>query len=287
MFQLIHYLCHFILRHENVLLCCISNSYAFTESGNCVNEHSSWSESMYSQDGLTSDGIPTPASEPPSDRTSLLCSSLDLHSNDSPDHEGSVCIEMLSTETFSAQNFSEKTQIQDQESSESSLRSKETDAQLSCPTSLCLQDMDCQVYNDPAKAEDSKEQTSSMPDVDMLLECTFSYMHAAKEKPDMEEPTEMQNAELQPKDDSERNFDLDLQYYSIRPLPYSPEPEPEPSPSSDEEDIYAHGVPCSATLGDGLSNAGLQTSTVKQTEPEDMRLHKTDQVRAYKKLYTH
>ncbi|KAK3563104.1 hypothetical protein QTP86_016339 [Hemibagrus guttatus] len=242
------------------------------ESGNCVNEHSSWSESMYSQDGLTSDGIPTPASEPPSDHTSLLCSSLDLHSNDSPDHEGSVCLETLSTEMFSAQNFSEKAQIQDQESSESPLRSKEADAQL------CLQDMDCQVYNDPAKAEERKEQTSSTPDVDMLLECTFSYMHAANEKPDMEQPTEMQNAELQPKDYSEMNFDLDLPYYSIRPLPYSPEPEPEPSPSSDEEDIYAHGVPCSASLGDGLSNAGLQTPTVKQTEPEDTWLHKSDQL---------
>ncbi|XP_027028147.1 tectonin beta-propeller repeat-containing protein 2 isoform X1 [Tachysurus fulvidraco] len=239
------------------------------ESGNCVNEHCSWSESVYSQDGLTSDGIPTPASEPPSDRTSLLCSSLDLHSNDSPDHEGSVCIDPLSTETLSAQNLSEKTQIQDQEGGES----KKADDQLACHTSLRLQDMDCQVCNDPAKVEESDEQTSSTLDVDMLLECTFSYMHAANEKPDTEEQTQMQ-----PKDDSARNFELDLPYYSIRPLPYSPEPEPEPSPSSDEEDIYAHGVPCSASLGDGLSNAGLQSSTVKQTEQEDMRLHKTDQL---------
>lgn len=242
-----------------------------------MNEHSSWSESTYSQDGLTSDGLPTPASEPPSERNSLLCSSLDLHSNDSPDHEGSVCIEALSTETFLLQNFSEKSQLQDQESSEGPL-SKEADAQPSCPTSLCLQDMDCQVYNDPAKAVESKEQTTSTPDVDMLLECTFSYMHAANEKPDMEEPTEIHNPELQAKDDSERNFDLDLLYYPIRPLPYSPEPEPEPSPSSDEEDIYAHGMPSSASLGDGLSNVDLQSSTVKQTEQEDMRLHKTDQV---------
>lgn len=243
-----------------------------------MNEHSSWSESMYSQDGLTSDGIPTPASEPPSDRTSLLCSSLDLHSNDSPDHESSVCIEPLSTETFSAQNYSEKTQLQ--ESSES-LPSKEADARLSCPTSLCLQDMDCQVYIDPAKVVESKEQTTSTPDVDMLLECTFSYMHAAIDKPDVEEPAEMQSAELQPKNDLERNFELDLSYYSIRPLPYSPEPEPEPSPSSDEEDIYAHGVPCSTSLGEGFSNVDLQSSTVKLTEQEDIRLHKTDQVRVH------
>ncbi|KAB5562495.1 hypothetical protein PHYPO_G00018440 [Pangasianodon hypophthalmus] len=247
------------------------------ESGNCVNEHSSWSESVYSQDGLTSDGIPTPASEPPSDRTSLLCSSLDLHSNNSPDHEGSVCIERLSTDTFLMQNLPEKPQIQDQESSEIPL-SKEADAKPSCPTSLCLQDMNCQVYSDPAKAVETKEQTTSTPDVDMLLECTFSYMHAANEKPDMEEPTELRNPELQPKDDSERNFDLDLPYYTIRPLPYSPEPEPEPSPSSDEEDIYTHGVPSSASLGDGLSNVALQSSTVEQTEQEDMRLHKTDQL---------
>lgn len=262
------------------MLCYSIIIYDFTESGNCVNEHSSWSESMYSQDGLTSDGPPTPASEPPSDRTSLLCSSLDLHSNDSPDHEGSVCIESLSTETFFIQNFVENKQIQDVESSESPL-SKEADAEPLCPTSLCVQDMDYQVYGDPAKAVESKENTTSTPDVDMLLECTFSYMHAAKVMPYMEEPTEMQNPELQPKDDSELSFDLDLPYYPIRPLPYSPEPEPEPSPSSDEEDIYAHGVPTSASLGDGLSKAGLQSSTITHTDQEDMRLHKTDQVRAH------
>lgn len=235
---------------------------------------------MYSQDGLTSDGLPTPASEPASDRTSLLFSSLDLYSNGSPDNEGSVCIEPISTETFLMHNFSAKKQIQDQESSGSPL-SKEADAEPSCPTSLCLQDMDCQVYSDPAKAMESKEHSTSTPDVDMLLECTFSYMHAANEKPDMEEPAEMHNPELQPKDDSERTLDLDLPYYPIRPLPYSPEPEPEPSPSSDEEDIYAHGVPSSASLGDGVNNVGLQSSTMKQTEQEDMRLHKTDLVRAH------
>lgn len=242
-----------------------------------MNEHSSWSESMYSQDGLTSDGLPTPASEPPSDHTSLLCSSVDLHSNDSPDHDDSVCIEPLSTETFLNQNLSEKSQLLDQESNDIHL-SKEVDTEPSCPTSLCLQDMDCQVYNDPAKAAERKEQTTITPDVDMLLECTFSYMHAATEKPDMEEPTEMHNPELQPKVDSERNFDLDLLYYPIRPLPYSPEPEPEPSPSSDEEDIYAQGVPPSASLGDGLSNAGLQSFTMSQSELEEMRLYKADQV---------
>ncbi|KAI5102184.1 tectonin beta-propeller repeat-containing protein 2 isoform X1 [Silurus meridionalis] len=243
------------------------------ESGNCVNEHSSWSESMYSQDGLNSDGLPTPASEPPSDHTSLMCSSLDLQSNDSPEHEGSVYIESLNTETFLMQNISDKPQIQDQESSVSFLTKE---AQLSCPTSLCLQDTNCQVYSDAAKTGERKEQTTSTPDVDMLLECTFSYMHAANEKPDMEEPCEIHDPELQSKDDSERTFDSDLPYYSIRPLPYSPEPEPELSPSSDEEDIYAHGILSSASQGDGLGNAGLQVSTLNQTEQEDMR-HKTDQ----------
>lgn len=232
---------------------------------------------MYSQDGLTSDGLPTPASEPPSEHTSLLCSSVDLHSNDSPDHDSSVCIEPLSTETFLNQNFSEKFPILDQESSDNHL-SKGVDSEPSCPTSLYLQDMDCQVYSDPGKAAESKQQTTITPDVDMLLECTFSYMHAANEKPDMEE---MHDPELQPKVDSERNFDLDLLYYPIRPLPYSPEPEPEPSPSSDEEDIYAQGVPPSASLGDGLSNVGLQSSTMSQSEREEMRLYKADQVRTH------
>uniref|UniRef100_A0A673MBL2 Tectonin beta-propeller repeat-containing protein 2-like n=1 Tax=Sinocyclocheilus rhinocerous TaxID=307959 RepID=A0A673MBL2_9TELE len=71
------------------------------------------------------------------------------------------------------------------------------------------------------------------------------------------------------------DFNLDLSYDPIRPLGYSPEPEP--TPSSDEEDIYAHGVPSSASLGDGLNALSLQSSSAKQ-EDEETQLLKADQL---------
>ncbi|KAL7861785.1 hypothetical protein SRHO_G00132260 [Serrasalmus rhombeus] len=252
------------------------------ESGNRVNERSSWSEGMFSQDGTASDALQTPVSEPPSDRTSLLCSSLDLHSNDSPDQDGSIC-----GEPFMSQNLSNLSQRQnenqDQEHSQSPV-SQELDTQPSFPTCLPLQDMECQVYGDPADAFVQNEpQMTATPDVDMLLECTFSYVQTAEEKSVIKETAEdglelLRDLEIQSKEhlDKDFDFDLDLPYDPIRPLASSPEPEPEPSPSSDEEDIYAHGMPSSTSLGDGLSTLGLQGYSSNQIEQDETRLHKAD-----------
>nr|XP_006632369.1 PREDICTED: tectonin beta-propeller repeat-containing protein 2 [Lepisosteus oculatus]XP_015205760.1 PREDICTED: tectonin beta-propeller repeat-containing protein 2 [Lepisosteus oculatus] len=69
------------------------------DSGNRLSDHSSWSEGVFSQDAV-SDGTTTPVCELLSDRTSLLGSSLDLQSADSPDREGSVSGDSHSHDLF-------------------------------------------------------------------------------------------------------------------------------------------------------------------------------------------
>ncbi|XP_059376471.1 tectonin beta-propeller repeat-containing protein 2 [Carassius carassius] len=246
------------------------------DSGNRVNERNSWSESAFSQEGASSDVLNTPMSEPPSDHTSLLCSSLDLHSAGSPDQDGSVCGESHNSDAFPI--LSPPEPLQSEEPRQDPLK-QTAETLLPCPTSLSLQDMVCQVYSENVFAEN--EQIAATPDVDMLLECTFSYMQAAEEQDIMKEYVKENKDTLK---DSEEHFNqslhgdfhLDLSYDPIRPLGYSPEPEP--TPSSDEEDIYAHGVPSSASLGDGLNALSLQSSSAEQNEDEEMQLLKADQL---------
>ncbi|XP_076834111.1 tectonin beta-propeller repeat-containing protein 2 [Brachyhypopomus gauderio] len=228
------------------------------ESGNRVSERSSWSEDMLSQDGPASEALPsTPASEPPSDRTSLMCSSLDLHSTGSPDRDASVCVDPPTADPFPPQDQSGCVQSP------------------SGPASLPLQCMEYEMYGE----SNGKQQRAATPDVDVLLECTFSYVH---EKAVVEEPVldagRPLDLECQPQQNSQGHFDLDLSYDPIRPLACSPEPEPEPSPSSDEEDIYAHGMPSSTSLGDGLNNLTLQGCAPKMAGLDETRLHKADQL---------
>ncbi|XP_056623537.1 tectonin beta-propeller repeat-containing protein 2 [Triplophysa dalaica] len=235
------------------------------ESGNRVNECSSWSESMLSQDGAASDVLNTP-----SDRTSLLCSSLDLHSTSSPDHEGSFY-----GETHCSNDF--------QTPPEHSPNPKDPDihtaeTQPVCPTSLPLQDMECHAYSENV-FEENEPQIVATPDVDMLLECTFSYMQTADEQDvieeHMKEVVPLEDSQWRSTDSLHGDFNLNLSYDPIRPLGYSPEPEP--TPSSDEEDIYAH-VPSSNSLGDGLNALSLQGLSSKQKEDEEMQLLKADQL---------
>lgn len=246
------------------------------DSGNRVNERNSWSESIFSQDGAGSDVLNTPMSEPPSDHTSNLFSSLDLHSTGSPDQDGSVCGESHSTNAFPIQSPSEP--LQSQETCQDPV-SRTAETLPPCPTSLSLKDMECQVCSENVFAENN--QTAATPDVDMLLECTFSYMQASDEQDIMKEYVKqgkdsLEDSEQQFKNSLHGDFNLDLSYDPIRPLGYSPEPEP--TPSSDEEDIYAHGMPSSASLGDGLNALSLQSSSAKQKEDEEMQLLKADQV---------
>lgn len=213
-------------------------------------------------------------SEPPSDHTSLLCSSLDLHSAGSPDQDGS---ESHNSDAFPIQSPSEP--LQSEEPSQDPVN-QTAETLPPCPTSLSLQDMECQVYSENVFAEN--EQIAATPDVDMLLECTFSYMQTTDEQDIMKEYVKedkdtLKDSEEHFKESLHGDFNLDLSYDPIRPLGYSPEPEP--TPSSDEEDIYAHGVPSSASLGDGLNALSLQSSSAKQKEDEETQLLKADQVR--------
>uniref|UniRef100_A0A8C2GBN3 Tectonin beta-propeller repeat containing 2 n=1 Tax=Cyprinus carpio TaxID=7962 RepID=A0A8C2GBN3_CYPCA len=246
------------------------------ESGTCVNERSSWSESIFSQDSAGSDVLNTPMSEPPSDHTSLLCSSLDLHSAGSPDQDGSVCGESHNSNAFTIQSPSEP--LQSEEPLQDPVN-QTAEALPACPTSLSLQDMECQVYSENVFAEN--KQIAATPDVDMLLECTFSYMQAADEQDIMKEYVKENKDTLKDSEEGFKHslhgdFNLDLSYDPIRPLGYSPEPEP--TPSSDEEDIYAHGVPSSASLGDGLNALSLQSLSDKQKEDEETQHLKADQL---------
>lgn len=138
--------------------------------------------------------------------------------------------------------------------------------------------MECQAYSENV-FEENEPQLAATPDVDMLLECTFSYMQTADEQDVLEEHMKevpLEDSELRSTDGLHGDFTLDLSYDPIRPLGYSPEPEP--TPSSDEEDIYAH-VPTSNSLGDGLNALSLQGLSAKQKEDEEMQLLKADQVR--------
>lgn len=246
------------------------------ESGNRVNERSSWSESMLSQDGPGSDVLNTPMSEPPSDRTSLLCSSLDLHSADSPDHEGSIGGE--SSNDFILQSPPKPSQNHKQEPDQGP-NNQSPETHPPCPTSLPLQNMECQGYCENVDVfEEPEPPVAATPDVDMLLECTFSYLQAADEldvmEDHMKEVVPLEDSEQRTTDSLNGDFNLDLSYDPIRPLGYSPEPEP--TPSSDEEDIYAH-VPSSTSLGDGLNALSLQALTAKQNEDDEVHL-KADQL---------
>ncbi|XP_052386397.1 tectonin beta-propeller repeat-containing protein 2 [Carassius gibelio] len=243
-------------------------------SGTCVNERSSWSESIFSQDSAGSDVLNTPMSEPPSDHTSLLCSSPDLHSAGSPDQDGSICGESHNSNALTIQRPSEP--LHSEEPLQDPVN-QTAETLPACPTSLAIQDMECQVYSENVFAEN--EQIAATPDVDVLLECTFSYMQAADEQDIMKQYVNESKDTLK---DSEEDFkrslhgDFHLDYDPIRPLGYSPEPEP--TPSSDEEDIYAHGVPSSASLADGLNALSLQSSSAEQKEDEETQLLKVDQL---------
>ncbi|XP_076155281.1 tectonin beta-propeller repeat-containing protein 2 isoform X1 [Alosa pseudoharengus] len=273
--------------------------------GNRVLERSSWSESMFAGEGCggeSSEAISTPLSEPPSDPTSLLYSSLELQSNVSPDQERTPTTTTDSNITLDPLGPAQGT-------------AADTDA--SATPSGATQDMECQVGVERAgpdsaalaeqkQGEDGKSDSADgaesqpdpedlseeaksdvaqavTPDVDLLLECTFSYMQASEAPEPMED---MSSVFTDPADDANSSDPtnplhaeaLDLEF-PIRPLGYSPSPEPSPSPSSDEEDIYGHGLPGSASserLRDGLDALNLQGA--KQNAQEESRLHKADQL---------
>ncbi|TRY59649.1 hypothetical protein DNTS_027392 [Danionella cerebrum] len=241
------------------------------ESGNRVNERCSWSEGVFSQDGVGTDVLNTPMSEPPPDLTSLLCSSLDI--TDSPDLDDSVCGESHRSDAFLIQSPSEVFLNQDP-GQDPVIQAAEI-----LPPLVLSQDMECQMYSENVLAESEKMATT--PDVDLLLECTFSYMQTADEQEIVKDCVQEDKDALEDSGEQfsqcvQGEFNLDLSYDPIRPLGYSPEPEP--TPSSDEEDIYTHGVPSSTSLGDGLNALSLQSSSVEHKEDDETQLLKADQL---------
>lgn len=237
--------------------------------------------------GESGEVISTPLSEPPSDPTSLLYSSLDLQSNVSPDQEDA-------TPTTADSNLDSDPLAPPQGTT------ADTDTPVT-PSGIS-QDMECQASAErlePEKqTEDGKSDSADRaeevkpgvatevvtPDVDLLLECTFSYMQASEESEPMEDvssvftdPADHTNPSDSSATDPTHAEALDLEL-PIRPLGYTPSPEPSPSPSSDDEDIYGHGLPASASsdrLRDGLDALNLQGT--KQNVQEESRLLK-DQV---------
>lgn len=235
--------------------------------------------------GESSEAISTPLSEPSSDPTSFLYSSLDLQSNASPDQEGA-------TPTTADSNLDVDPLAPPQGTA------ADTDTPVA-PSGI-FKDMECQAGAEQLESEKQTEDRKNdsagrseevkpdvapevvTPDVDLLLECTFSYMQASEEPEPMEgmisvftDPADHANPSDFSATGPTHAEALDL---PIRPLGYTPSPEPSPSPSSDEEDIYGHGLPASASsdrLRDGLDALNLQGT--KQNAQEESRLHK-DQV---------
>ncbi|KAM3838349.1 tectonin beta-propeller repeat-containing protein 2-like, partial [Diretmus argenteus] len=241
-------------------------------SGNRLSE-SSWSESMFVvQDGGCSDGG---SGTPLSDRTSLLCSSLDYPEQDQDQNQIQVC---HNTEHGAPDSGGE-------EGGGAESSSSQTSSHLP-PASLPLHGLEGQLY--PEKGSLSGvEVVPPTPDVDLLLECTFSYMHNAEQGDGQEQqPMEHQDDEflsplIGPDEEEEEAEDLlppnglaDQMFYStVSRL------DRQPSGSSDEEeDIYGYTAQTSSNVGDGLSCLSIQTDGQMDQDRQDKDRHKPDQL---------
>ncbi|XP_067469756.1 tectonin beta-propeller repeat-containing protein 2 isoform X2 [Thunnus thynnus] len=226
--------------------------------GNRLSE-SSCSDSMFVvQDSSCSDGG---SGTPLSDRASFI--GLDLQNQDSPEQD------------------------KDQSSSNQS---------GSClpPDSLLLQGLEHQLNPEKASVPGAEtEVVPPTPDVDLLLECTFSYMHTTEEDGGQEQqPMEEQEDEflsplIGPEEQEQEVEEDDLAppagladqmfYSTVSSL------DRKPSMSSDEEgDIYCHSLPPAGSGADTRSCPSNQTekTTDRQTDQEaqDRDRHKPDQL---------
>ncbi|XP_008294911.1 tectonin beta-propeller repeat-containing protein 2 [Stegastes partitus] len=239
-----------------------------SSSGNRLSE-SSCSDSMFVvQDGSCSDGG---SGTPLSDRASLI--GLDLQDQDSQEAGG---------------GGSNKA-VKDREESSSNQAGS-----ILPPGSLLLQGLENQL--NPGKASgpgSAADVVPPTPDVDLLLECTFSYMHNSEEDDGLEQqPMEEQEDEflsplIGPEEDEEEEEDDDLappagladqMFYSTMSTL-----DRKPSVSSDEEeDIYCPTLPSGGNTGDVRSCPSNQTekTTDSQTnqDSQDRDRHKPDQL---------
>ncbi|KAJ8289419.1 hypothetical protein GJAV_G00001090 [Gymnothorax javanicus] len=188
------------------------------ESGNRISAHSSWSEGVFSQDG---------------GGTSPLGSSLDLQSSDSisGDSHGNDPFTLL-TSPEAALEATPTPPVMPAESVTPPPELITPPPELVTPPS--------EVVTPPAEV--------MTPDVDSLLQCTFAYMQAAAEQ---------EEAAAQPWEGVVDGVSEGVAEGGAEDNNALPHPEPPPPPyptqeaelaaSSDEEDIYAHGVPHSAS----------------------------------------
>ncbi|XP_053290079.1 tectonin beta-propeller repeat-containing protein 2 isoform X2 [Pleuronectes platessa] len=236
-------------------------------SGTCLSE-SSCSDSMFVvQDSSCSDGG---SGTPLSDRASLMWLDQDQDQDQDSQEEGGV-------------------------HSDGGLKDGEKNDSCSVlpQGSLLLQGPEKQMITGKASEEEVIPPT---PDVDLLLECTFSYMQNNDEDDGQEEqPMDEQDdgylspligpdAEDGDEDDDEMGKLVpptglaDQMFYSTVSTQ-----DREPSLSSDDEgDIYCHTLPAAGSRGDVLTCSSIQTeksrdSQVDQDAPDRDR-HKPDQL---------
>ncbi|MFT7801798.1 tectonin beta-propeller repeat-containing protein 2 [Arapaima gigas] len=237
------------------------------ESGNRISDQNSWSEGVFSQEGGGSDGTCTPVCDLASDRTSLLNSSVDLQSNDSPDQDGVMSRDSNCNDPFTLLISPDHAPC----------------GECQSPENKCLPSAAPQGTQDHDQVTTENCPEAITPDVDSLLECTFSYVRPAAEQ----DFGEVQDGpSLDPQQTVENrgavNHSKNLGSCSTEPLPQFRYPvEPEMSVSSDEEDIYGHAVARSSStssLADLLHASHFQSAKGKKAERNESDIHKSDQL---------
>ncbi|XP_051250468.1 tectonin beta-propeller repeat-containing protein 2 isoform X4 [Dicentrarchus labrax] len=240
-----------------------------SSSGTRLSE-SSCSDSMFVvQDSSCSDGG---SGTPLSDRASLV--GLDLQNQDSPDQD-------------------QDRGVKDGEEGESSCNQA---GSLLPPGSLLLQGLENQLTPGKASGPGAEaEVVPPTPDVDLLLECTFSYMHNTEEEDGQEQqPMEEQEDEFlspligpdeEEEEEEEEGEDLappaglaDQMFYSTMSSL-----DRKPSMSSDEEgDIYCHTGPPAGSGGEVLTCASNQAEKAidrqSDQDTQDRDTHKPEQL---------
>ncbi|XP_059208649.1 tectonin beta-propeller repeat-containing protein 2 [Centropristis striata] len=235
-----------------------------SSSGTHLSE-SSCSDSMFVvHDGSCSDGG---SGTPLSDRASLI--GLDLQNQDSPEQlQDQNSQEAGGGGSDGGENDGEEVESFSNQS-----------GSLLPPGSLLLQSPENQL--NPGKAPGpgpGAEVAPPTPDVDLLLECTFSYMHNTEEEEEQQLMEEQEDEFLSPLigPEEDENEDLapppglaDQMFYSTMSSL-----DRKPSMSSDEEgDIYCHTLPPTGTAGEVLTCLSNQSEKTvgRQTDQDQDR----------------
>ncbi|XP_039641430.1 tectonin beta-propeller repeat-containing protein 2 [Perca fluviatilis] len=208
-----------------------SDSMFVVQDGSC-------SDSMFVvQDGSCSDG-----GTPLSDRVSLVSQDL--------------------------QNSEQTQDLNSAEQTQDSAREEEAESgPLPPPGSLPLQVL--QTQDDPGSASGSGAEAEAIPptpDVDLLLECSFSYLQNAEEP--MEQPMEQQEEFLSPLIGPEEE---------IFPSVVSGLDRKQSESSDEDGDIYAHTLPPASSAGEHLHSPSNHTPDT-QTDQDVQGKHTPDQL---------